>query len=308
MELEGALPRPLVPREGPIPFELCAGSVASLGERARAVRELVEEGFVPPDVLTGMSLYLLSGQPKRARSGSGSKSGAIAGGVWVRERVTVHRPVRIDQPVTVSGESAGRFAKRGRRYGITTSETRASDGRLLVSNVTIGLLRYRKDPALADGEEGRPASELGIVPAEPGAAAGSPALDALRKLRLGERISGPPSLVTLELMRARDGDDPRNPIHTDPEVARREGLAAPIAGGSHVLAFLNETLMREWGPRALCHGAELDVRWIGQTPAGGSVVPSATVREARSDRVELDVSVECDGAPALVGRLRLPLE
>jgi acyl dehydratase len=225
----------------------------------------------------------------------------------VREQVTIHRPVRIGQELVVSGESARRFSLRGRRYGVTISQTRDLDGRLLVSNCTTGLLRYRKEEGLADHVEGRDESPLDVPGPDDRAAPDNPARELLRHLRAGRRIEGDASLVTLEMMRVRDAGRDENPIHTDPEVARNEGLRAPIAGGSHVLAFLNEALLRAFGRESLLYGACFDVHWKGQTFAGTRVTPAARVERATADEVALALEVKGEERTALVGSLRIPL-
>ena len=42
----------------------------------------------------------LSGQPRQPRADGAKPKGAVSGGVWVREQVTVHRPVRIGDLLT----------------------------------------------------------------------------------------------------------------------------------------------------------------------------------------------------------------
>ena len=307
MPKESSLPRQLTPLRGSLPEQLSHSAARSLGAWGKATRELVALGFVPPDVLVGLTLYLLAGQPRVPRSDGEPRKGAVSGGVWVRERVTIHRPVRIGQELVVSGESARRFSLRGRRYGVTSSQARDVDGHLLVSSCTTGLLRYRKEEGLADRAEGRDESALGVPGPDDGSARDNPSRDVLRRLREGQRIEGDASIVTLEMMRVRDAGRDDNPIHTDPEVARREGLRAPIAGGSHVLAFLNEALLRAFGHESLLYGACFDVRWKGQTFAGTHVTPAARVERVTPDEVELALEVQGEERTALVGSLRIPL-
>ena len=76
-----ALPHKLRPVENVLPTSLCTAAVAGLGRSGASVREIVDAGLVPPDVLTGMTLYLLANQPRRARSAA-EKRGVIEGGVW----------------------------------------------------------------------------------------------------------------------------------------------------------------------------------------------------------------------------------
>jgi acyl dehydratase len=135
----------------------------------------------------------------------------------------------------------------------------------------------------------------------------NPAREKLAGLHVGDRIEGETSLVTLELMRVRDAARDENPIHTDPEVARREGLAAPIAGGSHVLAFLHEALMRAWGREALLYGAHFDVEWKAQTYAGTQVTPSAVVVKVTPELATLSLEVRGEERIAMQGSLQIPL-
>jgi acyl dehydratase len=301
-----SLPQELALVEGPLPVGVATGSVLGLGPRAAGVQALVELGLVPPDVLTGMTLHLLSRQPRRPSTGEPRK-GAIEGGVWVREQVTYHAPMRIDENLCVRGRAVRRFSKKGRRYGVTVSETRGADGRLLVSNCTTGLLSYRRDPDLPDTSEGIPESELDLPSPDWQAARGNPCGTRLGTVAAGEILSGDRTRVSLAMMQQRDAGRDDNPIHTDPAVAEREGLAAPIAGGSHVLSFIQTRLMEEWGAECLLHGAHFDVRWIGQTYAESHVVPQARVVEVGPDRIRCEIQVEGDDRILLRGEMILPL-
>ena len=98
-----------------------------------------------------------------------------------------------------------------------------------------------------------------------------------------------------------------NPIHTDPRVAQREGLAAPIAGGSHVLSFLQAMLMEEWGTQCLVHGAHFDVSWIGQTYAESHITPTLRVTRASPEQLSCELEIVGDTRAVLKGKLRLPL-
>ena len=301
-----ALPQPLVALDGLIPADLMRGSIAGLGAHAQPVRDLVEADLVPPDVLTGMTLHLLTHQPRRPRSEQPEK-GAIEGGVWVREQVTYNSPLRASEEVTISGESVARFARRGRRYGVTVSETKNGEGRRFSSNCTTGLLSYRKNPDLEDQRVGIPEAELSVPEPDWQFASDNPCLERLRAVSEGEVLSREPIRVTLEMMRLRDAGRHDNPIHTDPSVAKREGLAAPIAGGSHVLCFLQAMLMEAWGTRCLVYGAHFDVSWIGQTYAESAITPIATVTKATPDELSCDLVIAGEDRPVLRGKLRIPL-
>jgi acyl dehydratase len=312
-EASDRLPRALAPVRGPLPEGLPERAVRSLGPEGKACGGLLASGIVPPNALTGMTLALIAGQPRREQpAGSGGSTGStrpgpIAGGVWVREQITYHRPVRLGEELEIQGEMARRFTRNGRRYSTTTSETRRADGKLVVSSCTTGLVRYRRDPDLPDAEEGRAEADLRVPGPDPARALANPSRDVLLGLRAGARLAGPRTLVSLERMRALHGERPNNPIHTDPEAARAAGLDAPIAAGAQVLAFCQELLMQAWGAESLLHGAHFDVRWVSPVRAGTHVEPHASVRHADATRVLLDLEVACEGQSAMLGTLELPL-
>ena len=300
------LPQTLAPVEGALPPGVCEGSILGLGPHAQGVKALVDLGLVPPDVVTGMTLHLLTHQPRRPSEGEPRK-GAIEGGVWVREQVTYHAPMRVGEAIRVTGESVRRFARKGRRYGVTLSETQGEDGRRLVSNCTTGLLSYRREPGLGDAHEGVTEADLAVPGPDWQSSRANPCLPRLAAVREGEIISGERARVSLAMMRQRDAGRDDNPIHTDPAIAKREGLAAPIAGGSHVLSFVQSRLMEAWGPECLLHGAHFDVRWIGQTFAESHVVPRARVVEVAPDRIGCEIEVEGEDRTLLRGKMILPL-
>lgn len=301
--MQPTLPQELVTFRGAIPEKLSTCAADGMGAWGDPACEVIAAGFVPPDVLTGMTLHLLATQPRRPREDGESPKGAIEGGVWVREQVTYHTPMRLAEPVTISGASVQRFSRRGRRYGVNVSETRGEDRRLLVTSCTTGLIQFRKEPGLADGVEG---DEVAAVGADDAQAPNNPCLDRLRQVALGDRVDGGEALVTLDMMRTRDAHRDDNPIHTDPAVAEREGLAAPIAGGSHVLAFLQAALMKEWGAEALLHGAHFDVMWKGQTYAGSRIRPSARV-VGTGETLALELQIVGEERTALIGSAAIPL-
>jgi acyl dehydratase len=307
MEQRREYPRSLSPLVGALDRELVERSVSSLAPEGQTSRALLEAGIVPPHALTPLPLFLLAGQLRPERSREGSARGPIAGAVWTRIQITCHRPVNLDEVLETGGEIARRYARAGRLFSVSTSQTRNAAGQLVVSSCSTGMVQYRRDRSLADYEEGRRDEEVSRPSMDASAAAANPCLAALRDLRAGDRLTGPTVEVALEQMRDRDAGRDANPIHTDPDEARRAGLSAPIAGGAHVLAYLQDFLMRTWGAEVLLHGAYFDVRWISPVHAGKKVEPSATVSARSPDRVELQLEVACEGRSAMVGTLALPL-
>lgn len=292
------LPQDLHDVHGPFDREVVQAACESLGEFGEATQRLVARGSVAPDVLMGSTLALLAGQPRSDRPEAVALASPIEGNVWVREQFTIHRPCPIDEVWTVQGTSARRYTRKGRRYGVTVSRTFDAPGRLVVSNCTTGLLSYRADESLGDTNEGLQESNVHIPSVD--------SADPSFAVEVNERhsLAAPaPIEMTLALMQRRDGKAPKNPIHSDPEKARRAGLPAPIAGGSHVAAFAFELLMREWSPDVLLHGAHIDIRWKSPTYAGDVLVPSAVVTSVTPSLITVAVAVE----PAkLTGTIVIP--
>ncbi len=307
-------PRVLVPVHGPFRPEKIAGAAEGMGPYGDATRALVDAGLVQPDLITGMTLALISNQPRRPRpegeqkaSSAERKVSGTHGGVWVREQYTIHCPLDVDDAWEVTGESTGRYARKGRRYSTTTSTARNAAGRRFATNVSTGLLSYRPDPDLADFHEGLALEDTPTPRPDWDAAEANPFLDSLGTAEVGCVLGGDEVHVTLAMMAARDTDNPDNPIHSDPEEARKAGLSRPIAGGSHVAAFAFEAIMREFGSGCLLYGAHTDLRWRAPTEDDTTIIPTATVTAAEPDRVALDLAVDIKGGPtAMVGSIVIP--
>ena len=303
-------PRALHEVRGPIPRERIDGAAQGMGSWGEETRALVAQGLVQPDMMTGLTLFLLSGQPKNPNRkqkipGGG---GGVAGGVWVREQFTIHRPLGVQDPFVCTGESLGRYVAKGRRYGINRCETRSADGDLVASNLTTGLLAYKVDEALSEVAEGLGVDDVEAPQIDRAAAGQNPCMAALEALSPGEVLGGDAVTVSLEMMAARDTDKPSNPIHSDPELAKKAGLKKPIAGGSHVLAFALEPILAVAGRDALLHGACFDVRWKAPVFAGTTIYPLARVRDRDEDKLTIDLEAKLDGdVTAMVGEVVVPL-
>ena len=236
-----------------------------------------------------------------------SERAGVAGKVWVREQFTIHQPLHSNDRWRVEGESTGTYVKKGRSYSTTAARSFSSDGELFATNLTTGLFSYRADPNLADDIQGLPLEETPAPEPDWEAAANNPHLGVLATASVGDTFGGDQVLVSLAMMAARDTDNPDNPIHSDVEQAKEAGLERPIAGGSHVLAFVLEAVMRAFGEQALLHGAHFDVRWKAPTENDVTIVPTATVVEVAADRVTFDLAVElADGPLAMVGTVTIP--
>lgn len=303
-------PKTLQPASGPMRADKLDGAAQGMGSYGEQTRVLAAQGLVPPDMMTGLTLFLLSSQPRdpdkqKAMPGGG---GGVAGGVWVRERFTIHRPLARDEGFSVTGESVGRHVHKGRRYGTNRCETVSAAGDRVASNITTGLLAYKVQEGLQDGIEGADPDSLDGAGPNWRSASANPCLAQLKALQEGDEFGGYEVLVGLDLMEARDTKKPDNPIHSDPELARKAGLSKPIAGGSHVLAFALEVIMQQAGPESLLHGAGFDIRWKAPVYADSVICPRARVTQKTDDRVVFDVDAMLEsGATAMVGQVTVPL-
>ena len=302
-------PRPLSEVAGPMRPDKVHGAAEGMGLWGEATRALIEEGWLTPDLLTGMTLFVLSGQPRDPQKSQRipGGGGGVAGGVWVRERFVIHQPLRADARFVVRGEALGRHIHKGRRYGTNRSATYGAGGELVAANLTTGLLQYQADMALADALEGQHPDSITAPQPDWKAASNNPCLAPLSELRAGDRFAGEEVLISLEMMAARDTKQPDNPIHSDPQLARRAGLERPIAGGSHVLAFVLELILRHVGRQVLYHGAAFDIRWKAPVYADTCISPIVTVAAADASRIEFFLEARCaDGRVALTGQVVVP--
>ncbi len=303
-------PRALEEVTGPHPEDKIAGVAASMGDHGQAIGKLISSGTLPPELMTGLTLFLLARQPRKPLPpGAQRKKGApgVSGRIWAREQSTIHRPLRIADPFVVNGSSIGRHVRRGRRYGTTESATCNSAGHRVGTNLTTGLLSYRADDSLEDGFEGVALRDMPSPSPDWSVAANNPHLDALASAEEGEVLGDVTLVVSLAMMAARDTSDPTNPIHSDPEAARAAGLAKPIAGGDHLQSFALELVMTRFGEEVLLHGASFDTRWKAPTEAEAQITPRAHVTKVRPDRVELACEVQLtDGPIAMVGSVVIP--
>lgn len=303
-----SFPRELTPVSGPYLPAKVAGAAVGMGTYGEATRALVAQGLLQPDLITGMTLALLAKQPRKPKPTGEKRASGVAGRVWVRERFTIHHPIANDDPWVVSGSSTGTYVRKGRSYSTTVSQSHTSSGELFATNLTTGLFSYRADPTLEDSVQGQPIEDTPAPLADHRAAANNPHLEAIASATVGQVLGDLEVPMTLAMMTARDTDNPDNPIHSDPNEAKKAGLARPIAGGSHVMSFAVEAVLAAWGPQALLHGANFDIRWKAPTEDDTRIVPTATVTAVEADRVELDLQVDLvDGPTTMVGKLVVPL-
>ena len=300
-------PRLLRPVTGPFLPARVSGVSEGMGAHAPVTRSLIDQGTASPDLVAGMSLVLLTGQPRTRSMDRTGRASATDGGVWVREQVTLHSPLSTTEQFVVTGSSMGQHVRRGRRYGTTAAQTRSVSGDLVATNLTTGLLEYKANVELEDSVEGVPLEEVRSPSPDHARVGSNPCRDALASATVGTVLGANPVMISLEMMRARDTDQPENPIHSDPGRAREAGLSQPIAGGSHVMAFALEPIMAAWGSEVLLHGTTIDVRWKAPTFCDSEIIATATLIDTTTDLVKLDIEVKlADGPTAMIGTVAIP--
>ncbi|MFT4713227.1 MAG: acyl dehydratase [Candidatus Azotimanducaceae bacterium] len=303
-------PRHLKDANGPMRADKLAGAAIGMGDWGRESRALASEGWVPADMMTGLTLFVLGHQPKgKSKQAIPGAGGGVAGGVWVRERFTIVRPLKVDEVFVVKGESVGKHVHKGRRYGTNQCETFNLAGESVARNLTTGLLAYKVEPGLEDELIGSDPNKIETPGPDHSVAQNNPCLEQLAQLKVGQTFDEKEITVSLAMMAARDTKKPDNPIHSDPELARKAGLSKPIAGGSHVLSFPLEVIMQHAGRYSLFHGASFDIRWKAPVYADLVVHTKAEVVTATETEVVFEIEVKLEsGATAMVGRVTVPLK
>ena len=149
------------------------------------------------------------------------------GTVNMQNTLVQHRPVRLGEPLTVTGEIVDvQEVPRGR---VASSETwfSCADGQRAFTSKRRSL---RPDPAKV-GTRG-----AGERPGD--------VIDDVARLKALATFT-----LTPEAVKAYTG--PHNPIHFDPEAAKRGGFRAPIIGGGQGVRFLTAEIWRRFQPQAI---------------------------------------------------------
>lgn len=158
----------------------------------------------------------------------GVRNGVHANGtVNLAQNLRQHRPLRLGETLTVCGRILDVEAvPRGR---VASSETwfSGADGQRALTSSRKSL---RPGPAMASA---RGTGERS-----------APFVTGLERLKTVNQFT-----LTPEAVAAYTGTT--NPIHFDPEVAKRSGFRAPITGGTQCARFLTAELWRRFKPQTL---------------------------------------------------------
>jgi acyl dehydratase len=127
---------------------------------------------------------------------------------------------------------------------------------------------------------------------------------AVEELTVGQELEAVVKHMRIENM-SRPLMSGSNPIHFDPEFAKKAGLPAPIATGVMSSAYVCEMLARAFGIEWIRSGS-LDLKFIRPIYAGDTVTARGrvTAKMETSTGVRMSLDVWCEtqrGEPVTVG-------
>ena len=114
----------------------------------------------------------------------------------------------------------------------------------------------------------------------------------LKQLQPGDSL---PETLTRRIVQERineyaDASGDHNPIHIDPEFARKTALGGTVAHGMLVLAYVSELMTTIFKER-WTHGGKLTARFKGAAYPGDTITVKGTVTKAENGRLTSDVQV-----------------
>lgn len=207
-----------------------------------------------------------------------------AGTIHAKQEFEFLHPIKAGMRVLCAGKIEDKYMKRGRKY--VEIRTRASDmqGRELVRSKIVMVLPSEKEEG--EGRKARRSEQA---------------------VRVGEEIPPVTKMITQEVIeRYAEASGDFNPIHIDPEFARRAGLGGTIAHGMLTLAYLSQMLMEFFG-EGWVQGGHLSVTFLAPVRPGDRITARGTVVDAvrEGQRVRLIAEIWCEnqrGEKVIVGR------
>jgi 3-hydroxybutyryl-CoA dehydratase len=113
----------------------------------------------------------------------------------------------------------------------------------------------------------------------------------LKELKTGDALPALTRRIAQERIDAyAEASGDHNPIHIDPEFARKTALGGTVAHGMLVLAYVSE-LMTAVFRDGWTHGGHLAARFKGAAYPGDTVTVSGTVTKVESRRLTCEVQV-----------------
>ena len=102
-----------------------------------------------------------------------------------------------------------------------------------------------------------------------------------------------PPITQEQLRQYADASGDHNPIHLDPEAARRVGLDGVIAHGMLSMAFLGQFVNQQIAGEPNARVERLKVRYIGMVRLGDTLTCKGKVAQIAQDAQETAITLEC---------------
>jgi acyl dehydratase len=213
-------------------------------------------------------------------------------GLHTQEELWFVNPVFVGERARLYGKYVEKYERRGKGYVVMEADARGEDGRVLLRHRGIEILYIEPGPVVgkstAEVAEQRVRGEYRkdlepVTHARPALAPGTPLAPLTKKVMQDQMavFSGV-------------GKHLRN-IHTDIEIARKSGLATPIAQGMMETIYLTELLTRFFGPSWFTTGWE-KMKFIAPVSSGETITARGVVtgesRSADGVRLELEIWIE----------------
>jgi len=114
------------------------------------------------------------------------------------------------------------------------------------------------------------------------------------EIRVDETMPPVEKQITQEIINAYAvaSEDP-NPLHTDPEFAKKTPFKGTIAHGTMYLAYISEMMMK-WFPNLWLTGGEMEVSFLAPARPGDTLLVSGVVVEKRLEKDTKEISFSVD--------------
>lgn len=278
----------------------------------RYLRDLRDSPCVPPSLLVNDLL-------KMVLLGYDGSNGAY-GGLHTKAVIDYLAPLGVGEHVTVTGTHVAKYVRKGRRYRTLLSQAVRQDGvvvaRLLATETVLYDVTDRPD----EGEIPKHwASQMpqvdGAIPDNaPRATPGMPVHAGMVLGPIARDVSIEQSVVFSGYPFSWAQDKPlavRQSLHTNPEIAKKAGYAAPVAQGLLCAAHQTSLLLDQFGER-VHHGAQIALSFVSPILVGTTLHSHAIVDEEVNAGGERFTALRLatkngNGQLVVVGQARIPL-
>jgi hypothetical protein len=212
--------------------------------------------------------------------------------IQLKHSFTFHRLASVGERITIEGQLAGKYEKRGVQRFVVEATALGEDGTPIVGSVYVMGWPFGERVTRSVAKSAA-ASDAGSQSAD-AAAANGPAE--------GVTLPGVRKVVTQDRITAFTGASKLRSIHTNPDVARAAGLRGTIAQGIQSLGFICSGLVRSFGEYVF-RGGYVEVAFLRPIAAADVVDVGGRIRSvtaAGAGRLRLDAEVWCRDAAGML--------